>query len=260
MKRIMSVFMTAFMVLSLFTSCAQDADNSGEDAEKAARQEELVKLKAVYETLLSTWKVNEDLFSNEAPAQVIVFASDSVTLDGTKYEINQDEDLLATVSEEPEIFKDISIKITEAKYLNIDICEENWIYIENFMDSSYGHNYTRVSSGTEEDGDSGIEGSYAFTSATGSQSNGTLTLSDGTWSYSGSKSNPAASSGTYSVSGSKITFSWTANSYDVTETFTVTVDDTDSTWKSDNAYTSTFLSMLFGVTGTEITFDFSKAE
>lgn len=259
MKRIMSVFMAAFMVLSLFTSCAQDADNSGEDAEKSARQEELVKLKAVYETLLGTWKVIENLSSNKAPAQVIVFASDSVTLDGTKYEINQDEDLLATVSEAPETFKDISIKITEAKYLNIDI-EENWIYIERFTDSSCGHGYTRVSSGTEEDVDSGIEGSYAFTSATGSQSNGTLMLSDGTWSYSGSKSNPAASSGTYSVSGSKITFSWTANSYDVTETFTVTVDDTDSTWKSDNAYTSTFLSMLFGVTGTEITFDFSKAE
>lgn len=101
-------------------------------------------------------------------------------------------------------------------------------------------------------------GSYAFDNATGSQQNGTVTLKDGNWSYSGDKSNPAASSGTYTVNGSKVTLNWTAAGNNVSETFTISTLDNSSTWTSEYSGTSLLFSMLFGVVSTEMTFTYSE--
>lgn len=99
-----------------------------------------------------------------------------------------------------------------------------------------------------------LTGTYSFTGASGYEKSGALTLtSDGTWSYSGEKSNIAASSGTYTVSGSKVTFFWNANGYDVSESFTVTNSGSSSEWRSDSNGTSTFLSMVFNVMSLSIT-------
>ena len=103
-------------------------------------------------------------------------------------------------------------------------------------------------------------GSYAFNNATGSQANGSVTLTDdGKWSYTGDKMNPAASEGTYTVSGTKVTLSWTAAGYELSESFTITVDGSTAVWKSDSDYVSSFFSMLFGVaSGNEMTFSYTE--
>lgn len=99
-----------------------------------------------------------------------------------------------------------------------------------------------------------LTGTYSFTGASGYEKSGALTLtSDGAWSYSGEKSNIAASSGTYTVSGSKVTFFWNANGYNVSESFTVTNSGSSSEWRSDSNGTSTFLSMVFNVMSLSIT-------
>lgn len=117
---------------------------------------------------------------------------------------------------------------------------------------------TSGNSGGNGQGTSGVNGTYSFNNATGSQTNGSFSLSNGNWTYSGSKSNVAASSGTYTVNGSKITINWNANSYDNTETFNVTTSGNSSTWSSENTSTSLFFNMLFGVTDLQMTFNFSE--
>ena len=104
-----------------------------------------------------------------------------------------------------------------------------------------------------------LNGTYSFESATGSQTNGSITLSDGTWTYNGSKTNVAAKNGTYTVDGSKVTVNWTAQ-VDVSETFTVTDNGDGSVkWVLDGYNNSTLFSMLFGVAGqTELTFKKSE--
>ena len=104
------------------------------------------------------------------------------------------------------------------------------------------------------DEDISVAGKYTFANATPPQMNGSISLSDGKWSYSGEKSSPAASSGTYTVSKNKITVKWNASGNEVSETFTITESGSESTWKSDNSGVSTFFSMLFGVMNLEMTF------
>ncbi len=100
-----------------------------------------------------------------------------------------------------------------------------------------------------------LTGKYSFSEAVKPQVNGSFTLSgDGKWTYSGDKQNPAATSGTWSVSGGKITLKWTAKGYEVSETFTVEEDGNKSEWKSESSVVSNFLSMLFGVADTKLTF------
>ncbi len=91
---------------------------------------------------------------------------------------------------------------------------------------------------------SSVNGIYSFNNATGSQSNGTITLSDGNFTYSGSKSN-APSGGTYTVSGSDITFAWTAGGYTVNTTVTMTKDGSSVTFSSSEVV---FFSTFFGST------------
>ena len=117
-----------------------------------------------------------------------------------------------------------------------------------------------TSSSDSDEGDtSSLNGTYTFNSATGSQSNGTITLSDGNFSYNGSRSQ-APSSGTYTVSGSDITFSWTANGYSVSTTVTVSKDGSSVTLSSSDVL---FFSTFFGSTaqsGGKYTLTFNYTE
>ena len=100
-------------------------------------------------------------------------------------------------------------------------------------------------------------GTYSFTNATAPQMNGSITLNNGNWSYSGDKTSPAASNGTYTVSNNKLTMKWTASGYEVSESFTISNNGSVSTWKSENSATSTLFSMLFGVVS--LNMDFTKS-
>lgn len=103
---------------------------------------------------------------------------------------------------------------------------------------------TSGNSGGNGQGTSGVNGTYSFNNATGSQTNGTITLSDGSFTYSGGRS-LAPSNGTYTVSGSDITFSWTANGYSVSTTVTVSKDGSSVTLSSSEVL---FFSTFFGST------------
>lgn len=208
------------------------------------------------------------------------FTENSVTLDNIEYSINQNTDLFLA-----DELNDYYCESSTSSKLFGDICE---LYIKigdyyycfsyyefpdlEIMASFYKQTngtwkqnplwqrYTRVSA-SESGGStetSTITGSYAFNNATGSQQNGTVTLADGNWSYSGDKSNPAASSGTYTVNGSKVTLNWTAAGNSVSETFTISTSGNSSTWTSEYSGTSLFFSMLFGVVSLEMTFTYSE--
>lgn len=124
----------------------------------------------------------------------------------------------------------IKVFYGDEEYSGCDIFEEL-----DTNDSENGEGSEDVSS---------LNGIYTFNSATGSQSNGTITLSDGNFTYSGGKSN-APSSGTYTVSGSDITFSWTASGYSVSTTVTVSKDGSSVTLSSSEVL---FFSTFFGST------------
>lgn len=130
----------------------------------------------------------------------------------------------------------------ESTWNGIETCTLMWNLYEN---TNFNFLYKVSGSGSGSEGDaSSVNGTYAFNSATGSQSNGTITLSDGNFTYSGGKSN-APSNGTYTVSGSDITFSWTASGYSVSTTVTVSKDGSSVTLSSSEVL---FFSTFFGST------------
>lgn len=275
-------FLLSLCVLA-FASCQQP--NTNDPAEETCityTEEELAYLKKQYSYLIGTsWKHRAEYevynISN------IIFAKDSVTLNNFQYSINLDTDLYYIKDAPDEILSSCNwyngvfiIKVNETFYGiggyagNEDCNRPGLEYIKDDKKLSVYSVYkdgedhpdrmelVSSSGGSSSGSESAVAGSYSFTGATGSQANGKITLSDGTWSYSGSKLNPAASSGTYTVDGSKITMKWTLSGIETSETFTVTTSGSSSTWKSDNVYTSTFFSGMFGVTDLEMTFTYAE--
>lgn len=110
-----------------------------------------------------------------------------------------------------------------------------------------------------EESDFSLEGKYTFSTASGTQMNGSVSLSSGTWSYEGDKTNIPVNNGSYTVSGSKITFKWEVRGMELSETFTITInEDGTAVWKSDSTQISDFFTMLFNLTDTELTLEYSK--
>lgn len=269
-----------------FASCQQP--NTNDPAEETGityTEEELAYLKKQYSYLIGTsWEheAEYDVYN----VSNIIFAEDSVKLDNVQYSINLDTDLYYIKDAPDEIMNSgnwyygvFTIRLNgtfycigaDAENLNdngsingtglkhIKESKEMSVYSVYTDGEVHSDRMKLISSGGSSSGsESVVAGSYSFTGATGSQANGKITLSDGTWSYSGSKLNPAASSGTYTVDGSKITMKWTLSGIETSETFTVTTSGSSSTWKSDNAYTSTFFSGMFGVTDLEMTFTYAE--
>lgn len=190
----------------------------------------------------------------------------------TRYTINQDTDLIKSKDYDgpsylngTDWFGKIYIKLsdrllaidTTRQYNGLDACVVYWNMYEN-SNRNWLNRVSGSTSGGEGDAAS-VNGTYAFNSATGRQSNGTITLSDGNFTYSGGKSN-APSSGTYTVSGSDITFSWTANGYSVSTTVTVSKDGSSVTLSSSDVV---FFSTFFGSTaqsGGKYTLTFNYTE
>lgn len=291
-SKITAILAGSLLALSLF-SCANNADEDNgsgngsgvQNSEVYQNAQKMQKRLSMYEKILGTWvpDTESDYYSydaREAFFTKITFEWGSVTLDETKYTVDSSDlylsgELDRSVAAYPN--EDLVIKVG-ANYVSISSSlfgtsvntsssltpDDILIYSVSGLKYMTGFTFKKATSssgsGNSGTGDtSTLKGTYAFTTARVDSShhevNGNLVLSDnGTWSLSGGKTNAAASSGTWSVSGSKVTVNWTANSLNLSENFTVTTNGPASTWTSDNAVTSTFLTMLFGVQSLEISF------
>lgn len=268
-------------LLSLFGFIAcnmnDDGNENGTETKTIGKAENLQTKKELYAKYIGTsWKIDDWSAWIDTEISNISFTENSVTLNNVEYSINQNTDLFLADelndyycenNESEKIFasNELYIKLDDDCYHFIHPAGfDNKIY-SGFYEQTDGtwvkktNRYNLVSSssgGSTET--STITGSYSFNNSTGSQQNGTITLKDGNWSYSGDKSNPAVSSGTYSVNGSKVTLNWTAASNNISETFTISTSDNSSTWTSEYSGTSLLFSMLFGVVNTEMTFTYSE--
>ena len=252
------LFILGALSLFAFMSCQQPTDsadnNGGEEVSKWGSLE----AKALYNEYLGTWEWYDWSCTGAEWAALkyngfdtVILASDSVTLGTTKYTINQDTDLIKSEDYEGDFFDKerfvgyLYVKLND-RLLGIKNIADDVRIFWNLYDNGNYNDLIKVSgSGSGSEGDtSSLNGTYIFNSATGSQSNGTITLSDGNFTYSGGKSN-APSSGTYTVSGSDITFSWTASGYSVSTTVTVSKDGSSVTLSSSEVL---FFSTFFGST------------
>lgn len=259
------LFILGALSLFAFMSCQQPTDSA--DNEPAWKQLEgwgSQSAKNMYQNFLGTWKNNDKVHVPEI--STLILASDSVTVNSTKYEINQNTDLIYINNEEYDEFGNfLGIYIENIRYHGFYVRINNKllslsihypILTSHKIEVFYGDEkysgcdiFEELDTNDSENGEgsedvSSLNGIYTFNSATGSQSSGTITLTDGNFTYSGGKSN-APSSGTYTVSGSDITFSWTANGYSVSTTVTVSKDGSSVTLSSSEVL---FFSTFFGST------------
>lgn len=269
-------------LLSLFGFIACNMNDDGNETEIGFSAENIAQKKEKYlQVLNTTWETTRT--GNDISIKTISFGEDSITIDGIKHNINQNKDFYFYDELDDYSKESVGSKYDEYLYIKIgNKClqiqerdasyyyyeyETLWIcqnYKISKNSTSLNHSYSicqyKLVSDNNNSGNtsSTYTGSYSFNNSTGSQQNGTITLKDGSWSYSGDKPNPAVSSGTYSVNGSKVTLNWTAASNNVSETFTISTSGNSSTWTSEYSGTSLLFSMLFGVVNTEMTFTYSE--
>lgn len=276
MKKL-KILCAALLTIGLFTACkgASGGDNnSGKSPDEKPSNEEA---KGLYQKLIgSKWIKFDQLGSFKYP-EIVEFSENYVSFDNVHYSLDQNNNLTNEDSEA--FFIALGTETYEINFLGLDplytspvgdLSDSSQIFITNTKDPLFSENrlagfYACISTNTQggdsssEGDETSVAGNYSFTASSGTEMSGSLTLSNGEWSYSGT-SRPAATSGTYTVNGSKITVKWTAAGLSLNETFTVTKNGNSVTWKSDNEYTSTFLTMLFKVSATklEITFDYTE--
>lgn len=261
----------ALFAAASFVSCANDS-GSGDDNENSNVNEKdtTAEKKALYAKISGTsWKVIErdGTIVYEVTHKTLSFSDTSVVVDGTSYNLDLSKDLYFS----DEIPDNIRIAGACALYIHLNSTyygleaypfdENRKELVVNYAGVGSCDLFTLVSSGTgsgDSESTSSVNGKYSY-EATGSAISGAFTLSDGSWSYSGSKANISTDSGTYTVSGGKVTVKWTVASggseIESTETFTVTDnEDGTFTWKSENDYTSLWFNLLFNVSGLELTF------
>lgn len=266
LKRILSALCVAAL-FSVLASCQSDSgsgDGSPDDSTPAptSKEKELLEHQvALYKTLCGSY---EDIgYGSNQLIQTLVLAEDSITVDGKRYPFNPEADIDVTFKLNDEYYKNtIFIKLDNILYYfcayqgkAADLEFEDWY-------KTKGSLLNRVSSagGSDKPVAADFAGEYSYAAETSMEFSGKITLSeDGKWTYSGGKTNAAATSGTYTADGSKLTMKW-FSAVDVSETFTVAVDDGSAVWKSENEYTSTFFTMLFGVETSkkELSFTFEK--
>lgn len=271
MKKL-SLFITAGLILFL-ASCQPPASSPSNpaDPESGLNNAKLQEKKNVYKILIDTeWELDPEIKNKTGLLKSINFKNDSITIDGTQYSLNQNTDFYF----QEELPSTCPYKTGGYNCPLYIFINNNWYGLEQYkLPKSTNNSYLGIwnksnaysdmilkSGGGQSGGEpSAFKGTYSFSAASGTETNGSISLNEGNWTYSGSKTNVAAKSGTYSVNGSKITLSWTAGGSPVTEEFTVTVNGSSATWQSSNAVSSTLFSMLFGVAGkTSLTLNYSE--
>lgn len=276
MKKL-KILCAALLTIGLFTACKGPSggdNNPGEKPEVKPSNEEAIVL---YKKLIgSKWEKMRQNGSFQYP-EIVKFSENYVSFDNVHYSLDQNNNLTNRDSEA--FFIALGTETYEITFLDLDplytspvgdFSDSSQIFITNTKDPVFSENrlacrYACISTNTQggdsssEGDETSVAGNYSFTASSGTEMSGSLTLSNGEWSYSGT-SRPAATSGTYTVNGSKITVKWTAAGLSFNETFTITKNGNTVTWKSDNEYSSAFLTMLFKISATklEITFDYTE--
>ena len=251
--KIMALFAAVFMFSSIMSCSSDSGSDDDNDDDKGTGNVLLDQKIEKYMSYLGEYEGVEDLGGN-CFVKKLKLEEKSITIDGTKYVFDPEKNITDLE------FSDLIIFVNNVKYVILPPYEEydlRFVHYES-NEMAYMKRVTSSSGGGSGEATS-LNGTYSFESATGSQTNGSITLSDGTWTYNGSKTNVAAKNGTYTVDGSKVTVNWTAQA-DVSETFTVTDNGDGSVkWVLDGYNNSTLFSMLFGVAGqTELTFKKSE--
>ena len=280
MKKIINLLLLSIVAFA-FLGCNQPTGPSEEELQKQREEQEKLELeqrklnrkKEIWKMIEGVWELKSNFYNNPSPIyENVIIATDSFTIDGVQQSINLDTD---TVLE-----SDLPVDDVYAYGYEIDLedCEGLIVtfkgvrlnfgayYIEendtfsiarrngNPEDNSL---FEYVRAGSQDKDDEGnvegeateLDGTYSYSD---SKYNGSISLSNGSWSYEGNKNNAAATSGSYSVNGSSITFNWNANGMDMSETFTITNSGSSSTWVSSETQISNFFMMLFGVIDLEL--------
>ena len=271
MKKII-VGLLFFAVLFAGRQMPNNASDSGNNNNSNENTQDLAAV-ALYNKLVGTkWEVEvyEGTKKSGYP-DVVIFADDSITMDNVQFSINKNEFCFyeySTASTQGMTLKLNNItwalhlysSVTNPLYADYKDCTITlWKDSEN--NTTVYQDYKFVSSSSQSGGGntSSVNGTYSFNNATGTQKEGSITLSDGNWTYSGSKTN-APSGGTYTVSGSDITFSWTANGYSISTTVTVSKSGSSVTLSSNEVvFFSTFFNSTAQSDGKySLTFSYSE--
>lgn len=215
--KIMALFAAVFMFSSIILSCSSDSGSDNGDDDKTTGNALLDQKIEKYMSYLGEYEGVEDLGGN-CFVKKLKLEEKSITIDGTKYPFNPKTDITELEVND----NDLCFFVNNVKYVIRPPYGEYDLRFVHYDSNEIAYMKRVTSSSGGGSGEATtLNGTYSFESATGSQTDGSITLSDGTWTYNGSKTNVAAKNGTYTVDGSKVTVNWTAQ-VDVSETFTVT--------------------------------------
>ena len=281
MKRFLSYILVVLCMGSIFISCTNpttptNADNSNNNAtdennKNVIKEELLPQKKALYKELSGTkWLLDYD----HGTPKVIIFSDDSISFDNVQYSINFNTNVFLP-EEVSSYIKQLNCPIyfyLGKNYYGFEDWSSNYPLLRYYTsqeeqklilykkDTSYNPNSPNNNNGNSGSlNESSVAGSYSYTKATGIETNGKITLSNGNWSYSGSKVNMAATSGSYVLNGSKITFKWTRKGINFEDTFTVSdLGNGSVKWVCDDSTNSTFLNMVFGMVNTSVVLEKSN--
>ena len=267
------IFVGLLFFVVLFAGCQMPNNTPDSGNNNSNENTQDLAAVALYNKLVGTkWEVEvyEGTKKSGYP-DVVIFADDSITMDNVQFSINKNEFCFyeySTASTQGMTLKLNNItwalhlysSVTNPLYADYKDCTITlWKDSEN--NTTVYQYYKFVSSSSQSGGGdtSSVNGTYSFNNATGTQKEGSITLSDGNWTYSGSKTN-APSGGTYTVSSSDITFSWTANGYSVSTTVTVSKSGSSVTLSSNEVvFFSTFFNSTAQSDGKySLTFSYSE--
>lgn len=275
MKNFIKLFLLSIIALCVI-GCANPANNSnGDDENKPVDTTEL-KI-ALYNKILGTWELADG--EDNDSYQTLVFASDSITLDGKKYSFDISTDFLLEeeVAEEKRMNSIAYINVDGLTFIDFDTSLNNVsnivigkVYYEDLggFYNAFPDYFVRVSGGSSESG-SGENLDFSVVGDWGYKINGTTdsTLkikNDGSFSFT---TTSGTYNGSYSLSGNKITFEFDQNaSMNIKDTFTIsgsedeitlTLVESISTYNGNEQKSTTLSGMLnafYGViTSTTIT-------
>ncbi|WP_149554538.1 hypothetical protein [Treponema pectinovorum] len=259
MKKIKFVLL-GLLSLTLFAGCQMENDNGNTGGESPAKVDNAQAVD-LYKNLIGTkWEIDKDTRHGrfDYPTE-ISFQEDSVTFDKKQYSVNKNE----LQNYKSDIFFMIigngTFRVWNSSYgLNLrKNADSDPSYVGYTLVSSTDNGN---SSGGTSEATSTVKGTYSFNNASGMQYNGSITLKgDGTWSYTSTRNGAPLTDRTYTANGKEVTLNWSAGGISFNETFSVSVSETSSTWKSKNEYTSVLFQALFNMAGkTELTFEYSK--
>lgn len=239
MKKIIKLFLLCLIAFCVIGCVNPVNNNTGDDDENKPVDTTELK-KALYNKLLGTWKLadGEDNDSYES----IIFASDNITLDGTRYSFNIKTNFLLEeeVAEAKRMDSIAYIDVDGLTFINFDTSLNDLskitigkIYFEPLNNEYNAHPdyFVRVSGGDESDEpgeelDFSVVGDWGYTIAAGNTKTTFSIEDDGTFSFT---KNSDVTNGTYSLSGNKITFKFTKDVVETEDTFTISGSEDEIT-------------------------------